>query len=67
MASSQERAVEPLNSRPAAAQGALVAGVVALFFLWGSVTSLNDILIPKLKGLFQLSYAEAMLVQFASA
>jgi len=39
--------------------------VVALFFLWGGITSLNDILIPKLKELFQLSYAQAMLTQFA--
>jgi MFS transporter, FHS family, L-fucose permease len=44
---------------------ALVAAVVALFFIWGGLTSLNDILIPKLKGLFQLSYTEAMLTQFA--
>jgi MFS transporter, FHS family, L-fucose permease len=44
---------------------ALVAAVVALFFLWGGLTSLNDVLIPKLKGLFQLTYAEAMLTQFA--
>ena len=39
--------------------------VVALFFIWGGMTSLNDILIPKLKGLFSLSYAEVMLTQFA--
>src|SRR5579862_4218246 len=44
---------------------ALVALVVSLFFIWGGATSLNDILIPKLKGLFQLSYAQAMLIQFA--
>jgi MFS transporter, FHS family, L-fucose permease len=44
---------------------ALVAAVVGLFFLWGGLTSLNDVLIPKLKGLFQLTYAEAMLTQFA--
>ena len=43
----------------------LVALVVSLFFIWGGATSLNDILIPKLKGLFQLSYAQAMLIQFA--
>lgn len=48
-----------------AAPFALVAAVVALFFIWGGLTSLNDILIPKLKGLFSLSYAEAMLTQFA--
>jgi FHS family L-fucose permease-like MFS transporter len=37
----------------------------ALFFMWGFLTSLNDILIPHLKGIFELSYAQAMLVQFA--
>jgi FHS family L-fucose permease-like MFS transporter len=39
--------------------------VFALFFIFGGITSLNDILIPKLKGLFTLSYFEAMLVQSA--
>ncbi len=39
--------------------------VVAVFFLFGGITNLNDVLIPKLKGLFSLSYAQAMLVQFA--
>ena len=44
---------------------ALVIAVVALFFIWGGLTSLNDVLIPKLKSLFTLTYAEAMLTQFA--
>ena len=39
--------------------------VYALFFIFGGITSLNDVLIPKLKGLFTLSYAEVMLVQSA--
>jgi MFS transporter, FHS family, L-fucose permease len=39
--------------------------VFALFFLFGGITSLNDVLIPKLKDLFTLSYAEAMFVQSA--
>src|SRR5689334_22089345 len=39
--------------------------VFALFFLFGGITSLNDVLIPKLKDLFTLSYAEVMLVQSA--
>lgn len=39
--------------------------VFSLFFIFGSITSLNDVLIPKLKHLFSLSYAEAMLVQSA--
>jgi MFS transporter, FHS family, L-fucose permease len=43
----------------------LVALVVFLFFAWGFVTVLNDPLIAKLKGLFRLTYFEAMLTQFA--
>jgi FHS family L-fucose permease-like MFS transporter len=39
--------------------------VFALFFIFGGITSLNDVVIPKLKALFTLSYAEAMLVQSA--
>jgi MFS transporter, FHS family, L-fucose permease len=39
--------------------------VFALFFIFGGITSLNDVLIPKLKGLFTLTYAEVMLVQTA--
>jgi len=38
--------------------------VMGLFFIFGGITSLNDVLIPKLKELFELSYTEAMLVQF---
>ena len=45
-------------------QGLLIL-VVAVFFLFGGITNLNDVLIPKLKSLFELSYAQAMLVQFA--
>jgi FHS family L-fucose permease-like MFS transporter len=43
----------------------LRAFVFALFFMFGGITSLNDVVIPKLKALFTLSYAEAMLVQSA--
>ncbi|MEJ2408797.1 MAG: sugar MFS transporter [Novosphingobium sp.] len=39
--------------------------VFALFFIFGGLTSLNDVLIPKLKDLFSLSYTEVMLVQSA--
>ena len=35
-----------------------------LFFFWGFITVLNDILIPLLKDSFDLSYTQAMLVQF---
>lgn len=40
------------------------AMVTMLFFIWGFLTSLNDILIPHLKSIFDLNYAEVMLVQF---
>ena len=42
-----------------------MAMVSTLFFAWGFLTCLNDILIPHLKNIFDLNYAEAMLVQFA--
>jgi len=38
--------------------------LTSLFFIWGLITSLNDILIPHLKGVFDLTYTQAMLVQF---
>jgi FHS family L-fucose permease-like MFS transporter len=38
--------------------------VFALFFIFGGITSLNDVILPKLKELFTLSYTQAMLVQF---
>lgn len=64
-------AVAPSSSSRAAA----VAGdeapadlrwfVFILFFVFGGITSLNDVLIPKLKHLFTLNWAEAMMIQFA--
>jgi len=42
-----------------------LAIVTSLFFIWGFLTCLNDILVPHLKSIFDLSYAGAMLIQFA--
>ena len=42
---------------------ALIA-VTAIFFMWGFITELNDVLIPHLKSVFELKYWQAMLVQF---
>ena len=39
--------------------------VTTLFFMWGFLTCLNDILIPHLKAIFDLNYAQVMLVQLA--
>ncbi len=41
-----------------------LATLTSLFFMWGFITCMNDILIPHLKELFNLSYLQAMLVQF---
>jgi FHS family L-fucose permease-like MFS transporter len=38
--------------------------VTMLFFMWGLLTSLNDVLIPHLKSIYTLNYVQAMLVQF---
>jgi FHS family L-fucose permease-like MFS transporter len=42
-----------------------LAIVTSLFFMWGFLTCLNDILVPHLKSIFDLSYARVMLIQFA--
>ncbi|RDI97810.1 sugar MFS transporter [Dyella solisilvae] len=41
-----------------------MAVLTTIFFMWGFLTVLNDILIPHLKSVFELNYAQAMLVQF---
>lgn len=40
------------------------ATLTTLFFMWGFITCMNDILIPHLKELFSLTYLQSMLVQF---
>ncbi|HEY6127977.1 MAG TPA: sugar MFS transporter [Candidatus Acidoferrum sp.] len=44
---------------------AALAMVTMLFFFWGFVTVLNDILVPHLKSIFDLNYTKVMLIQFA--
>ena len=39
--------------------------VTMLFFIWGAVTSINDVLLPAVKSIFQLTTTEAFLTQFA--
>ncbi|MBY0511610.1 MAG: sugar MFS transporter [Rhodospirillaceae bacterium] len=56
---------EVIGARADARNPALIGLVVFLFFAWGFCTVLIDTLIPKLKSLFELSYAEVMLTQFA--
>jgi FHS family L-fucose permease-like MFS transporter len=45
--------------------GVPLAIVTTLFFMWGFLTCLNDILVPHLKSIFDLNYRQVMLVQFA--
>src|ERR1700687_3845982 len=42
-----------------------LAIVTTLFFMWGFITVLNDILVPHLKAIFDLNYTEVMLIQFS--
>ncbi|MFH0735291.1 MAG: L-fucose:H+ symporter permease [bacterium] len=41
-----------------------LTALTSLFFMWGFLTCLNDILIPHLKNVFNLNYTESMLIQF---
>lgn len=45
--------------------GRAFAIVTTLFFMWGFLTVLNDVLIPHLKAIFDLTYVQAALIQFA--
>ncbi len=53
----------PLSTATTSQTGPLVI-VTILFFMWGLLTSLNDVLIPHLKSVYTLTYLQAMLVQF---
>jgi FHS family L-fucose permease-like MFS transporter len=55
------------SSAPGTGQsyGAPLAVVTTLFFMWGFLTCLNDILVPHLKSIFDLNYTRVMLIQFA--
>src|SRR6218665_4146863 len=52
------------TTRPHHRGGMALYALTSLFFMWGLITSLNDILIPHLKGAFSLNYVQAMLIQF---
>ena len=53
------------TSAPPQTQTAPLSVVTTLFFMWGFLTCLNDILVPHLKAIFDLNYAQVMLIQFA--
>lgn len=65
MAQMSPAALAPQGSAPAQPQQTFPLVVITvLFFMWGLLTSLNDVLIPHLKSVYTLNYVQAMLVQF---
>jgi FHS family L-fucose permease-like MFS transporter len=52
------------GDEPAGTYTYALSAMTTLFFIWGFLTALNDILIPHLKGEFDLNYTQAMLIQF---
>jgi FHS family L-fucose permease-like MFS transporter len=72
------RAVHSIGDRPIGDNpiggGATIGGapsyrpalilLASLFFMWGFATVLNDILVPHLKAVFQLNYAQSLMIQF---
>ena len=68
MAGSAPRAAPAARSSTAGTNTNYLAPLsvlTTLFFMWGFLTCLNDIIIPHLKGVFELNYAQAMMIQFA--
>ena len=63
--STPSAAVETTGASTQKSYGGALAVVTTLFFMWGFLTCLNDILIPHLKSIFDLNYAQTMLIQFA--
>ena len=60
---SQPGALRAARTEHQATTGPLII-VTILFFMWGLLTALNDVLIPHLKSVYTLTYVQAMLVQF---
>ena len=58
------RVTDPTISPDKKPYSGSLALLTSLFFIWGFITCLNDILIPHLKSVFTLNYTQAMLVQF---
>ena len=54
-----------IASEPSQTYTGPLSVVTTLFFMWGFLTCLNDILVPHLKSIFDLNYAQVMLIQFA--
>ena len=64
-ASSQAVEAGSLAGQPSQSYVAALSVLTTLFFIWGSLTSLNDVLIPFAQNVFRLNLAESMLIQTA--
>lgn len=62
LAGAEDRGIAPA---PKSTQSAALTMMTTLFFMWGFLTVLNDVLVPHLKAIFDLNYAQVMLVQFS--
>jgi len=60
---SEQNSSDSINGASHKNRFALIS-LTSLFFMWGFITCLNDILIPHLKAIFDLNYTQSMLVQF---
>ena len=56
-------AAVPGSQAPARSNTGPLIIITILFFMWGLLTALNDVLIPHLKSIYTLTYVQAMLVQ----
>jgi FHS family L-fucose permease-like MFS transporter len=65
MERASQAAISPAASGQQASYTFPLTIVTALFFMWGLLTSLNDILIPHLKSVYNLTYVQAMMVNLA--
>ena len=63
--SNQKLKIPATAAGPPSTNVRAMAMVTTLFFMWGFLTCLNDILVPHLKSIFDLTYTQVMLVQFA--
>src|SRR5258708_20443631 len=64
MAKVRVKSPKVTNETSAAYTGPL-AILTTLFFMWGSLTSLNDVLIPYVQHVFKIELAASMLIQTA--
>ncbi|MCM2130306.1 L-fucose:H+ symporter permease [Larsenimonas rhizosphaerae] len=64
MATHASSQAAPSGNAATRTQNGPLAVVTTVFFMWGFITCLNDILIPHLKAVFSLNYTQSMLIQF---